>query len=101
MKKIPCKHETGEVPDTHTTVSDYYPLSRDEVVTLLEEAKSGGRIVSEVQVRLNQGIKGMTCPRPIVGDVAERSNKLDQFYVDNYEYGAIPRVVDTIMDLLG
>lgn len=74
---------------------DYYALSREEVQSLLEIAREKkinlleGRgtsldvmSVSSIQVRLVQAICGMTCPRPITGNVSQKMNKLESLYVN-------------------
>lgn len=45
--------------------SDYHALSKDEIRRLLEIARdsTGVGVVSDIQVRLLQGIVGITCPR--------------------------------------
>lgn len=41
-----------------------------------------GYEVSDIQVRLCQGIRGMVCPRPINGEVARMDNKISKIFVD-------------------
>lgn len=72
--------------------SDYYPLTVTEVCQMLEAARfakkwiksnpqEGTVQIANIQVRLGQGIPGMTCPRPIDGDVADKLCDLDSAYV--------------------
>jgi hypothetical protein len=84
---IPCNHQhTGDV-------ADHYPLTTQEVIDLLETARAtkdhiyfnpmeGTRTIASIQVRLAQGIPGLTCPRQIDGPVAEKMNALDHAYVE-------------------
>ncbi|GEM_PF-3737825 len=37
--------------------------------------------LSAIQARLSQGIQGMTCPRPVDGEVARRLNLVEELYV--------------------
>jgi hypothetical protein len=78
---IPCQHETGQVTDPHQTVPDYHPLTRDEIWQLLTLAAATSiSLRGKIQVRLYQGITGMTCPRPIEGSVAKRQSAVDVLY---------------------
>ncbi len=73
------------------TVSDYHPITKDEVRFLLAVASvakftrgSGmcyAQTVSQIQVRLGQAIEGCTCPRSIEGPIAQQENRLDETYV--------------------
>lgn len=101
--KIPCLHETGEVKNTNVTVSDHYLLNKTEITKLLIYAAKNLRnpaIVSGVQVRLTQGIKGMTCPRPIKGTVAKKMSKLDALFMERYTEGGIPEIVDKLYKIM-
>jgi hypothetical protein len=88
---IDCLHDVGIAAEGEV-VSDYSPLTTQEVISLLETAiglmdhasfdtqRSMGDIMS-IQVRLIQAISGMQCPRPIHGPVAERMDALDHAFV--------------------
>lgn len=96
LKTIPCPHEKGA--SISEKLPDYHPINEAEIAELLNEAlrleailnKPGiknnahllvGRIAG-IQVRLNQGIKGMTCPRPYCEeDIARRMFLVDQQYM--------------------
>lgn len=96
--KIACPHITGKVP-IDKVVSDYYPLNKREIANLLDTAAKNRediQTVSEIQVRLDQGIEGMTCPRPITGKIAERLSELDRVFVKEYEKGSSPGTVDRL-----
>src|SRR5438094_4732336 len=72
---------------------DYYPLTTQEVIELLstaialndhasshpQEATQG---IASIQIRLGQGIPGMTVPYELDGPVAEKHNTLDETYVN-------------------
>jgi hypothetical protein len=79
---IHCSHPRG------TTVPDYYPLTRGEIGRLVSIALAGSLTApryfttSTVQVRLTQGISGMTCPRPADGEVAERMHAMDSLFIE-------------------
>lgn len=75
------------------TILDHYPLTTQEVIDLLEVARitkdnSGFnpqealQALSSIQIRLDQAIPGMTCPRPIDGPVAEKQRAFDEAYVE-------------------
>ena len=104
--KIPCRHETGEVTD-NSVVDDYHPLTWMEIAKLLiTAAKSGYRkdyaTVSVIQVRLVQGIVGMTCPRPgpsVYGErniIRQKMQELETLYMKEYMRGGIPEIVDEL-----
>ena len=60
---IDCEHDTGEVP-VSVEVNNHFPLEREELKKLLKIAaveKDVG-IISDIQVRVVQGIPGLTCP---------------------------------------
>lgn len=102
--EIPCRHETGEVTD-NSVVDDYHPLTWMEVAKLLiTAAKSGYRedyvTVSIIQVRLTQGIVGMTCPRPIKGEIARKEYQLNTLYMERYIEGGIPEIVDELYSIM-
>ncbi len=74
--QIPCTH-TSE----NDTVSDYHPLTRDELRELLAVALSDRSTASDVQCRIVQGIPGIVCPHEIDGEVAKRMNKVEEIFV--------------------
>lgn len=72
------------------TIADYHPLTVGEIADLLHASCAAKQhkskdvyvvTVSDVQVRLLQGIAGMECPRPIDGPIAKRMNAFESFYV--------------------
>ena len=82
-----CPHELGIERDTNKNVSDYKPLTKPEISALLSFARENNDdcfLLAKVQVRLSQGITGMTCPRPIKGTVAVLLKILDSFYVNDF-----------------
>jgi hypothetical protein len=100
--KIACPHETGEIKISKV-VSDYHPLNKREITNLLDKAaKNSGNVavVSEIQVRLNQGIVGITCPRPITGKVVNRLNELDNLFMKKYKEGSSPDTVDRLYQIM-
>jgi len=100
--KIACPHEMGEIK-IGKVASDYHPLNKREIANLLDTAaKHRGNVtaVSEVQVRLNQGIAGMTCPRPVTGKVADKLNELDNLFMKKYKEGSSPDTVDRLYQIM-
>jgi hypothetical protein len=93
---------TGKIP-TSETISDYYPLTKEEISKLLTTAannKGNVKLVSEVQVRLDQGIVGITCPRQITGKVAEKLKELDNIFIEEYEKKVSPDTVDKLYKIM-
>ncbi len=79
---IRCPHERDRELRTDIYVSDHKPLTFREMKSLLETAATADvHNRNRIQVRLNQAIPGMTCPRPTVGKVARRMTRLDALYV--------------------
>lgn len=103
---IPCKHESGEEKDHRKVVPDYHSLTRDEIKELLEMAKALNPVMetgklSQIQVRLNQGIMGMTCPRPADSrQVANNMFLVDKLFTNRFAEGATPDLVDAFDSLL-
>lgn len=81
---IPHEHpHAGRIPD-------WYPLHTSEIAALLEAARdawhqpdrrAGTETVVSIQVRLLQGIPGMTCPRMIEGPISDLMDILEDFFV--------------------
>lgn len=96
VQLYPCKHLTGEVPDWTEKVEDYHPLSREEIAELLEAAAhtENTRHTAEIQDRLIQGIKGMTCPRRVDGPVAKRMFDLEWLFTSKRRLGATPDLLE-------
>lgn len=86
------------------TVADYHYLDREDISRLLSRAKHATAIqdVAAIQVRLTQGIHGMTCPRPNDGVVALRSVALDVLFVTLVrDHGDEPWCVELFAALMG
>lgn len=97
--EILCPHELDPSILIKTRLPDYHPLTAQEIASLLDFAKAhqnDGVAVSKVQVRLNQGVPGRTCPRTIHGYNAQQSTELDRVFVDRYKEGGTPDVVKNI-----
>jgi hypothetical protein len=99
---IPCLHTTGQavMPEV---VTDYYPLSKQEIKELLDMAKRTESVVrlAQIQVRLTQGIKGMTCPRPRFGSqVSLIEAQIGSLFVNHHHEGGTPDLVDQFDKLL-
>jgi len=77
-----CPHERGARYDGKPKRA-YSPLSLDEVkrLLLLASRSADVQLLTTIQVRLTNGIRGMKCPRQISGTVAERSQRINQIYV--------------------
>lgn len=83
--EIPCPHDTDPSISSDVMLPNYHPLSREDIVNLLNFAKDhggDGGALSKVMVRLSQGIPGMTYPHSIDDDVSEKSARLDQVFVN-------------------
>ncbi len=101
-KTIPCRHANGEERDWLKPVSDYYPLSVDEVRALLEEAKglTSAADLSDIQCRLVQGVVGAVCPHETTGEVASRSLMIDWLFVMRYQEGGTDELVNLMVQIM-
>lgn len=65
-------------------VPAYFPLTREEVLSLLKAAQDdcSSPEVSLVQVRLCQGIPGYVSPLPCKGEVRAKKHELDTLFVE-------------------
>ena len=96
---IECTHEHDE------QIPDYYPLTKEEIAELLSTAYQAHILkdsftTSSIQVRLDQGIRGIMCPREIDGPVAKRESQLDSLFVKNVHRGADPELVQQFYQLM-
>lgn len=99
MLREPCLHETHGVP-TENTVADYHPLTFTEMRDYILLAFNDNSKAAAVQVRLNQGIKGMVCPHEIEGPVAAKGVALDQVFIDSLHAGDPAGAIAKIGDIL-
>lgn len=99
---IRCPHNKDAKLLTTTTVPDFHPLTRKQLVELLETAITANAVdKSKIQVRLNQAIPGMVCPRPIKGKINDILCKLDSFICAIEEEKLThPVVVEKIWNLI-
>ena len=79
---VPCGHETDGIP-VDVVLDDYYPLTSLQISLLLDESLYSSN-PSKQQVRLNQCIKGILCPRETNGDVAEKVASIDILFMKGY-----------------
>lgn len=96
--EIPCPHANSAVPSS-IAAKDHHPLSTQEIAELLDFArdhKGNGCAVAKVQIRLCQGIPGMTCPRPERNEAARRLARLTEIFMNRYEEGGTPDLVKAI-----
>ena len=88
-------------------ISDHHPLTLADVRFLLQRGAEAydnrGKFhpsdTSSVQVRLNQGIPGIVCPREIEGPVHDKEKVLNSTYVD-WLQSATRESVDAMADRL-
>jgi hypothetical protein len=88
--------------------SIYQPLTIEEIENLLHEAayhkeNHDGQKVARIQVRLNNGIRGMESPRQIDGPVAEKLNQVDEKFVHFLKYVAfyyVPTVARELHEIM-
>ncbi len=94
------QYEIGLVSSDVPT-SDYHPLTMQEIVALLEIAvRADAFTVSSIQVRLEQGIVGVTCPDIPESEAVRRQGLLDTCYMAHYWRGADPALVQYLFDCM-
>lgn len=101
--EIPCPHMADRSIPVGKDLPNYHPLSREEIVRLLDFARGhmeDGIAIAAVEVRLCQGIPGMTCPRPMRDAVAEKSVELNRVFMDWYESGGASDIVEALGSLM-
>lgn len=97
FKTNECGHITKKIP-TSQIINDYHPLTKDQINELLRYGilckNNNFKLFSILQCKLIQGIKGMVCPHPIVGIIAEKS------YIIDYNFQLISHEnIDKLTDL--
>jgi hypothetical protein len=88
--------------------SIYCPLTINEIEDLLHEAayhkeNHDGQKVARVQVRLNNGIRGMESPRQIDGPIADKMLQLDEKFVDfvqHHPFNDIPTLARELYSIM-
>jgi hypothetical protein len=100
MRLVTRSHKTGDVPCR--TVPDFCPLTKRDIYLLLKKAKQTGNneLRNGIQGRLNQGIKGQVSPRTAEGEVAEKTNAVDELYNQNYTKGPTNELVNQFYELM-
>lgn len=86
------------------TIVDYHPLTKDEIAELLRTAQASqgdATLLAQIQIRLSQGIRGMTSPHPTDGPVKERNSRLNELYVNRYREGPTTQLVNMLYALMG
>ncbi len=77
-----CGHLRNPKIPLEVRVDDHKPLTFEGLKSLLTAAVAANcQQRAKIQVRLNQAISGMTCPRPIHGSVAGWASELNRLYV--------------------
>ena len=96
---IDCEHETNVTP-VSVEVNNHFPLEREELKKLLEIAavEKDVRFFSDIQVRVVQGIPGLTCPLRWDMVTLRKDHLISEAFLsvtpDN-----VDEVADTIMEL--
>jgi hypothetical protein len=96
---VSCPHKCGDDPTVK--LPDYHPLDKDNVSELLWLAKQNSsdfKAVNLIQIRLDQGIKGSTCPRTRAC-FGSASTLLAVHFMDNLEKGGVEEEVRWYMEL--
>ena len=92
-----CPHKAAGLSHNHT-LPDHHPMTRAEVVKLLDYMKSNPDCLA--LERFDQAIPGMTCPPPKSGAVWAKSVRLEELLLDDSHKGATSKRVDAVMALI-
>lgn len=98
---VKCPHDRGEAP-ADQPVCIHAPLTLAGIGGLLSFAAAAPQDVqrvSRVQIRLGMAIPGMQCPHEIIGEVAERQNALDAYFIAHYAEGGTDANIRRIADI--
>lgn len=79
-----------QIPCPGMNCADYHPLTFEEVVDLLKQTqdyakKDDWATVNSIHGRIDQGIKGMWCPKDIEGDVSDRQYAIGCIFVKDFD----------------
>ena len=101
---LACAHEIDSVP-VDEEVSDFHPLSYDEVVVLLKTAQRSqdGLETSSIQVRLKQAIPGQVCPRKLPEEdeaLAQKTIWREEQYIAHRTAGDLPEMAGQFYALM-
>jgi hypothetical protein len=98
---LPCRHEAAGAPHDGR-ITDYEPLSRDGVASLLNEAAWAPDVytVAALQCRLGRAVPGHTCPGQVDGPAADQETRLYALFVDRYREGGTPELVGAVWSIL-
>lgn len=99
---ISCLHEREGV-STDIEVPDYSPLSPGELADLMVIATDSTdfRLRNSIHCRLAKAIPGMVCPRPIEGDIADRSTLINHLYMDEITHGRTEGFIERFFHIIG
>ena len=117
--EIPCPHEEvvdktlplEERAEKHSRMPrlpDYHPLTKEEVAKFLDETfevartGQGGDIhkIYAIQIRLIQGIVGMTCPMPTCGEVHDKWQQVRSLHIEVIQNGSNSAVVEQMYKIM-
>jgi len=101
MKEIPCPHQRTKLPKHEPEMPDHFPLTKEEIAELLEEAKTAeNSLVVKIQIRLCQGIPGFVCPPLLEGPIFDKEVEISELYVANRHKGAIFKLVEKLHSIM-
>jgi hypothetical protein len=118
--EIPCPHRADKTLWDETLpiemrakkhslmpeLPDYHPLTKEEVARFLDETveaeKADGDIgkIIAIAIRLTKGVVGMTCPRPIFGEVHDRWQQVLNLHREVIKHGSNPTIVEQMYKIM-
>lgn len=101
MIETPRSQSSGAAAGLAESVPDYCPLTRIDIIALLEKARRDWCGSSHaVLVRLHRGIPGMVRPPPVRGPLARKCSDILALLVGHYREGPTPTMVERYSQLL-
>lgn len=103
MPQYSIEHDCSN--HSEATISDYYPLTKQEIAEMLQRAQEAwqcrdGRTLFSIQRRLEQGIVGQQCPMPDEGPVDKATCDLDNLFVSRKGHYADLELVDALYAIM-
>jgi hypothetical protein len=103
MPRYSIEHNHNE--HSGITISNHYPLTKQEIAELLQRAQEAYRdndcrTIFSIQRRLEQGIVGQECPMPDEGPVDKATNDLDKLFVSQKGHYTDLEIVDALYAIM-
>jgi len=98
---IACPHELSGM-DGDMSHPDHHPLTKRDIKNLLMHARQNGNYMTRnsILIRLVQGIKGYTCPGPIMGHIAGLESMITGLFMSYHKERPTKQLVNQMYNLM-